>query len=61
MVVTRVCHTCDVTVICVDPERSYDFPKEYLERVKKVHQYGGFGSEGYDKYIMYCYDKCIVH
>lgn len=33
---------------CIDPERSYDFPKEYLENVKKVHQEGGYGSEGYD-------------
>ena len=29
-----------------DPELSYDFPMDYLERVKTVHQAGGYGSIG---------------
>ena len=33
-------------MIFLDPERSYDFPKAYLDKVKRVHQEGGFGSEG---------------
>lgn len=44
----RACHKWHYPH-CVDPERSYDFPKEYLEKVRKVHQDGeGCGSEGYD-------------
>jgi len=40
--------TIDIFTLCVfvDPERSFEFPKEYLERVRTVHQDGGFGSEG---------------
>ena len=30
-----------------DPEKSFEFPQQYLEKVKTVHQYGGFGSEGW--------------
>lgn len=29
------------------PANSYKFPCEYLERVKKVHSVGGYGSQGY--------------
>ena len=29
-----------------DPEFSYNFPNEYLERVKKTHEIGGYGSIG---------------
>ena len=29
-----------------DPQFSYEFPMEYLERVKKMHETGGFGSIG---------------
>eukprot|EP00056_Hartaetosiga_gracilis_P001297 m.44020 g.44020 ORF g.44020 m.44020 type:complete len:496 (-) comp10578_c0_seq1:132-1619(-) len=31
-----------------NPERSTDFPPEYLERVKKTHEDGGYGSQGYN-------------
>lgn len=30
-----------------DPAAATDFPKEYFERVRKVHQNGGYGSIGY--------------
>lgn len=29
------------------PELSTNFPEDYLEKVKKVHSVGGFGSQGY--------------
>ena len=29
-----------------DPEKSHEFPMDYLERVKKVHSEGGYGSQG---------------
>lgn len=35
------------TFFVSDPATSNDFPSEYLERVKKVHSEGGFGSYGY--------------
>uniref|UniRef100_A0A0K2TLJ3 phenylalanine--tRNA ligase n=2 Tax=Lepeophtheirus salmonis TaxID=72036 RepID=A0A0K2TLJ3_LEPSM len=35
------------TFFISDPAESSDFPKEYLEKVKKVHSEGGFGSKGY--------------
>lgn len=34
------------TFFISDPERSYDFPEDYLQRVKKVHSEGGYGSRG---------------
>ena len=30
-----------------EPQFSYDFPMDYLERVKTVHEKGGYGSTGY--------------
>ena len=30
-----------------DPMYSYQFPMEYLERVKRTHERGGYGSTGY--------------
>lgn len=36
------------TFFLKDPQYSYEFPMEYLERVKKVHQTGGYGSTGYN-------------
>ncbi|XP_016990228.2 phenylalanine--tRNA ligase alpha subunit [Drosophila rhopaloa] len=30
-----------------NPARSHKFPQDYLERVKKVHSQGGYGSKGY--------------
>ncbi|KAM3864271.1 phenylalanine--tRNA ligase alpha subunit isoform 1-T1 [Diretmus argenteus] len=35
------------TFFLSDPALSRDFPLDYLERVKKVHSHGGFGSQGY--------------
>uniref|UniRef100_A0A1X7TUQ5 Phenylalanyl-tRNA synthetase domain-containing protein n=2 Tax=Amphimedon queenslandica TaxID=400682 RepID=A0A1X7TUQ5_AMPQE len=35
------------TFFLKDPQFSYDFPTEYLERVKTMHQTGGHGSIGY--------------
>jgi phenylalanyl-tRNA synthetase alpha chain len=35
------------TFFVSDPEISTKFPEEYLERVKKVHAEGGYGSVGY--------------
>lgn len=32
----------------VDPAVSREFPQDYLEKVKKVHSEGGYGSQGYD-------------
>lgn len=29
------------------PQKSFKFPEEYLERVRKVHSSGGYGSQGY--------------
>lgn len=31
----------------LDPPTSTSFPKDYLERVKKIHSEGGYGSQGY--------------
>jgi phenylalanyl-tRNA synthetase alpha chain len=30
-----------------DPQSSYHFPPEYLQKVKQVHSKGGYGSQGY--------------
>ena len=30
-----------------DPMYSHQFPMEYLERVKRTHERGGYGSTGY--------------
>lgn len=35
------------TFFLSDPQKSNNFPSDYLERVKKVHSSGGFGSQGY--------------
>ncbi|KAJ8967296.1 hypothetical protein NQ317_008845 [Molorchus minor] len=35
------------TFFISDPKISNKFPKDYLERVKKVHSNGGYGSQGY--------------
>jgi len=35
------------TFFISDPASALDFPMEYLERVKKVHSEGGYGSVGY--------------
>ena len=32
--------------LSADPQFSYEFPMEYLERVKKTHESGGYGSIG---------------
>lgn len=31
----------------LDPSHSGNFPQDYLEKVKKVHSEGGYGSLGY--------------
>jgi len=36
------------TFFISDPATSDKFPKDYMERVKKVHSEGGFGSQGYN-------------
>ena len=35
------------TFFISDPANATEFPPEYLEKVKKVHSQGGFGSQGY--------------
>eukprot|EP00051_Salpingoeca_urceolata_P027818 m.483420 g.483420 ORF g.483420 m.483420 type:complete len:512 (-) comp22936_c0_seq1:119-1654(-) len=35
------------TFFLSDPATTTDFPREYLERVKAVHERGGYGSQGY--------------
>lgn len=35
------------TFFLSDPQKSNNFPSDYLERVKKVHSSGGYGSQGY--------------
>jgi phenylalanyl-tRNA synthetase alpha chain len=35
------------TVFVSDPPEATQFPADYLQRVKKVHSQGGFGSQGY--------------
>ncbi|XP_018318494.1 phenylalanine--tRNA ligase alpha subunit [Agrilus planipennis] len=35
------------TFFISDPKTSSNFPKDYLEKVKKVHSKGGYGSQGY--------------
>lgn len=34
-------------VACADPSTTLTVPEDYLERVRKVHQEGGYGSIGY--------------
>uniref|UniRef100_A0A915PI14 phenylalanine--tRNA ligase n=1 Tax=Setaria digitata TaxID=48799 RepID=A0A915PI14_9BILA len=36
------------TFFVSDPETSSSFPEDYLQRVKKVHAEGGYGSRGYN-------------
>ncbi|EFO26947.1 hypothetical protein LOAG_01536 [Loa loa] len=36
------------TFFLSDPEKSFSFPEDYLQRVKKVHAEGGYGSRGYN-------------
>lgn len=38
---------CAHTITSPDPMYSYQFPMEYLERVKRTHERGGYGSTGY--------------
>lgn len=33
--------------IDIDPAVSTSFPEDYLEKVRKVHSEGGYGSQGY--------------
>uniref|UniRef100_A0A914VY96 phenylalanine--tRNA ligase n=1 Tax=Plectus sambesii TaxID=2011161 RepID=A0A914VY96_9BILA len=35
------------TFFVSDPAESHEFPMDYLERVRKVHAEGGYGSQGY--------------
>ncbi|KAJ8345144.1 hypothetical protein SKAU_G00293370 [Synaphobranchus kaupii] len=35
------------TFFISDPAVAHEFPQDYLERVKKVHSEGGYGSQGY--------------
>ncbi|XP_033637091.1 phenylalanine--tRNA ligase alpha subunit-like [Asterias rubens] len=35
------------TFFIKDPEFAHEFPMDYLERVKKVHSVGGYGSQGH--------------
>ncbi|CAL1588648.1 unnamed protein product [Knipowitschia caucasica] len=35
------------TFFLSDPALAHEFPKDYLERVKRVHSEGGYGSQGY--------------
>ncbi|XP_066252364.1 phenylalanine--tRNA ligase alpha subunit [Euwallacea similis] len=35
------------TFFISDPQYSHKFPENYLQRVKKVHSKGGYGSQGY--------------
>uniref|UniRef100_A0A9J7ZH54 phenylalanine--tRNA ligase n=1 Tax=Cyprinus carpio carpio TaxID=630221 RepID=A0A9J7ZH54_CYPCA len=35
------------TFFISDPALAHEFPQDYLERVKKVHSEGGYGSQGY--------------
>ncbi|XP_036407968.1 phenylalanine--tRNA ligase alpha subunit [Megalops cyprinoides] len=35
------------TFFLSDPAMAHEFPQDYLERVKKVHSEGGYGSQGY--------------
>ncbi|XP_075999282.1 phenylalanine--tRNA ligase alpha subunit [Genypterus blacodes] len=35
------------TFFLSDPALAHQFPQDYLERVKKVHSEGGYGSQGY--------------
>jgi len=35
------------TFFISDPQNAEDFPMEYLNKVKKVHSFGGYGSQGY--------------
>uniref|UniRef100_A0A7N5ZS81 phenylalanine--tRNA ligase n=1 Tax=Anabas testudineus TaxID=64144 RepID=A0A7N5ZS81_ANATE len=35
------------TFFLSDPALAHDFPQDYLQRVKKVHSEGGYGSQGY--------------
>ncbi|KAL2100949.1 hypothetical protein ACEWY4_002710 [Coilia grayii] len=35
------------TFFLSDPAVAHEFPQDYLERVKKVHSEGGYGSQGY--------------
>ncbi|XP_055366773.1 phenylalanine--tRNA ligase alpha subunit isoform X1 [Betta splendens] len=35
------------TFFLSDPALAHEFPQEYLERVRRVHSEGGFGSQGY--------------
>lgn len=35
------------TFFLKDPQTDNKYPKDYMERVKKVHSVGGYGSIGY--------------
>ena len=38
---------CFTLYLPTDPMYSHQFPMEYLERVKRTHERGGYGSTGY--------------
>ena len=35
-----------ITFFFPEPKCAHEFPMDYLERVKKVHSEGGYGSQG---------------
>ena len=36
----------NMSLYSLDPQYAHEFPMDYLERVKKMHQEGGHGSQG---------------
>ena len=46
----------DVDLSCTSnfaaPATTQQLPEDYLEKVKQVHQSGGYGSKGYDRYYL---------
>ena len=52
------------TFFLSEPATCKTFPQEYLERVKKVHSKGGYGSLGYvflDLSSLFCLYFIILH
>ena len=41
-----------VSFFAADPECSYTFPMDYLDRVKTVHEKGGHGSKGWVRVVV---------
>jgi hypothetical protein len=46
------------TFLVAAPESTKDLPEDYLKRVKFVHEFGGYGSKGFNSFPhLFCFQQ----